>query len=170
LPDEVYFDATFSAFYWSSVDMACIANVSIYEHSPTNWLNRESQDVYSFAAEQAAGLADHNLLTVLMRSQKLTLQGASDAAGAHYAMLMDEYMAARAILLQRTGQPDVDAFVRAMDYWPVGNVVWSLETGRYFGMVEAERERVRKTRLVRLSVSAIETGEDSDGTNGSTEA
>ena len=84
-------------------------------------------------------------------------------------MLMDEYMAARATLLQRTGQPDVDAFVRAMDYWPVGNVVWSLETGRYFGMVEADRERVRKTRLVRLSVTAIETGDDSDGTNGSTE-
>ncbi|EJD40956.1 terpenoid synthase [Auricularia subglabra TFB-10046 SS5] len=121
LPEAVYENKHFSRFYWASVDMACYAN-----------------DVYSYAAEYAQGLDDCNVVTVLMHAKGLSLQATSDYIGAYYEKLLQRYTAAKAALLATSfGDPAVDAdvarYAHAMDYWPMGNLVWSFETKRYFG-------------------------------------
>ncbi|KZV98043.1 terpenoid synthase [Exidia glandulosa HHB12029] len=121
LPDFVYDNRHFDAFYWASVDMACYAN-----------------DIYSYAAEYQQGLDDCNVVTVLMRTKGLSLQAASDYIGAHYKRLLDRYYTAKAALRATSfGDADLDAdvmrYADAMDYWPMGNLLWSFETKRYFG-------------------------------------
>ncbi|KAA1466697.1 terpenoid synthase [Dentipellis sp. KUC8613] len=133
LPDEVFADPVFQKIYFAGVDMVCWAN-----------------DLYSYDMEQTKGLAGNNFLTVLMRTQGMTLQQASDYTGGHFQALMDTFLAGKAQL--RSFGPAVDAevklWIECMQHWPVGNLHWSFETPRYYG---AAREEVRRTRVVTLS-------------------
>ena len=95
------------------------------------------------------GHAAHNVLTVLMRSKRLDLQGAADAVGAYYAQLVRTYLDAKRRL--PSWGPHADALVaahaRGMEAWAAGNLDWSFHTPRYFG---AARDAVRKARIVAL--------------------
>ncbi|TFY71414.1 hypothetical protein EVG20_g1594 [Dentipellis fragilis] len=132
LPDEVYADPVFERIYFAGVDMVCWAN-----------------DLYSYNMEQAKGLAGNNFLTVLMETQNMTIQEASDYTGRQYQKLMDGFVADKAQL--RSFGADVDknvmTYIESMQHWPIGNLVWSFETPRYFG---AAREQILKTRVVVL--------------------
>ena len=119
------------------------------------------QDVYSYNMEQAKGHTGNNIVTVLMKAQGCDLQTASDLIGAHYAELMERYLAERERLPSFGPQidDDVQLYLRAMENWPIGNLEWSFETNRYFGPLHDE---IRHTRLVVLTPRRDISDSDSD--------
>ncbi|KZV94482.1 terpenoid synthase [Exidia glandulosa HHB12029] len=135
LPDAVHDNEHFGILYWNVIDMVCWAN-----------------DVYSFAIEHENGLAGNNVVTVLMHDEGINLQTASNRVGEHYKYLVDTYWTAREALSKHTfGDQKLDdqvqSYVREMANWPIGNIVWSFETRRYFG---DQKEQVKATRRVNL--------------------
>ena len=114
--------------------------------------------------EQARGLAGNNIVTVLMRENRISLQEASDRISAHFGALMGTFMRAKAELgLRSFGTPALDAavarYVGAMEHWVVGNLDWSFETQRYFGPAV---KRVKETKVVVLQPRINYGSEDSD--------
>ncbi|KZV64298.1 terpenoid synthase [Peniophora sp. CONT] len=140
LPDEVFKDEEFMTLYWAVVDMVDLAN-----------------DLYSYEREQYLGVADHNNITVVMRAYGMSLQDASTYLGEQYADMMRIYMDAKDHLMARSfgnEQLDVDVarYIEGMEFWPIGNINWSLETTRYF----SRPDEVKRTRLVVLRQHKVE--------------
>ncbi len=166
LPDEIFEHPIFESLYWATADMVCWANVrhsfpfSKLETNPVV-LTDTSQDVYSYNMEQAKGHTGNNIVTVLMKARGCDLQTASDIIGAHYAELMERYLADRERLPSFGAEIDADVrlYVRAMENWPIGNLEWSFETNRYFGPLHDE---IRRTRLVVLTPRRDDSDTDSD--------
>ncbi|TFY62989.1 hypothetical protein EVJ58_g3512 [Rhodofomes roseus] len=132
LPDEIFEHPIMMRLHIAAVD--------------TVWL---SNDLYSYNREQAMGHPGFNILTVLMESEQCGLQTAVDLAGARFKQVMDQFQADK-VLLPSWG-PEMDAvvakFVRALETWIIGFIVWSFETTRYFGGLG---EEVKRTRVVKL--------------------
>ena len=107
------------------------------------------QDVYSYDMEQAKGLAGNNIITVLCHEKNFDIQAASDYVGIHFGQLMDRFIADKACLPSFGSALDTEVarYVDAMSQWVIGNLEWSFETKRYFGVNHAE---VRRTRVVTL--------------------
>ena len=95
------------------------------------------------------GHAAHNVLTVLMHSKHLDLQGAADAVGTRYAALIRTYLDAKRRLPSFGARADalVAAHAAVFEAWAAGNLDWSFRTPRYFG---GARDAVRKLRIVAL--------------------
>ena len=111
--------------------------------------HRRGQDVYSYNMEQAKGHTGNNIVTVLMREKNIGLQAASDFIGEHFKQLMSRFVETKQRLPSFGANVDaaVAKYVAAMEYWVVGNLVWSFETQRYFG---SEHKQVKDTRIVVL--------------------
>ncbi|CCM04975.1 uncharacterized protein FIBRA_07173 [Fibroporia radiculosa] len=143
LPEEVFEDSVFMELYWAAADVVC-------------WSN----DIYSYNMEQAKGLSGNNIVTVLMQEKGVDLQTASNLVGVHCRELMDRFVAAKSKL--RSWGPAVDPavafYVRAMEHWVIGNLEWSFESQRYFGVLHAQ---VKETRVVHLRPCAREDDDDS---------
>ncbi|VDC01475.1 unnamed protein product [Peniophora sp. CBMAI 1063] len=134
LPDEVFQNEELMTLYWAVVDMVDLAN-----------------DLYSYERENYLGVADNNNITVVMRAYGMKLQDASLYLGEQYADFMRIYMEAKANLKAHSfGDEQLDAditrYIEALEFWPIGNINWSLTTTRYF----SHPEDVRRTRLVNL--------------------
>jgi hypothetical protein len=84
-----------------------------------------------------------------MKTQGMDIQAASDHIGNHYKMLVDEFINGTAQLpsFGPDVDPDVARYIDAIQHWPIGNLVWSFETPRYFG---AARKQIQSTRVVHL--------------------
>ncbi|KAI0696796.1 isoprenoid synthase domain-containing protein [Cytidiella melzeri] len=132
LPDVVFDDPTFMSLYWAAADMVCWAN-----------------DVYSYNMEQSRGIGGNNIVTVLMHERNVDLQTASDIVGEHFRKLLERFTENKHLLPSWGLAVDaaVAAYVKAMEHWVIGNLVWSFETTRYFGPHYAE---VKRTRVVNL--------------------
>ncbi|KZV74617.1 terpenoid synthase [Peniophora sp. CONT] len=142
LPDEVFENDTFKAMYFAAVDMVCWAN-----------------DVYSYDMEQAKGHTGNNIVTVLMQAHGFSLQAASSHIGEAYAEFMRGYLSAKAQLRYYSFgdvQLDLDvvSYIEAMENWPIGNINWSFESGRYF----PKPEEVKRTGLVVLRQPKYDDG------------
>ena len=107
------------------------------------------QDVYSYNMEQSRGIDGNNIVTVLMREKNVGLQVASDVVGEHFEQLMQQFTESKKHLPTWGPEVDaaVDAYIKAMEHWVIGNLDWSFETTRYFGPHFAE---VKRTRVVNL--------------------
>ncbi|KDQ53197.1 hypothetical protein JAAARDRAFT_162104 [Jaapia argillacea MUCL 33604] len=132
LPDKVFDDPVFMSLYWAGADMVC-------------WSN----DVYSYNMEQAKGHSGNNIVTVLMKAKDISLQEASDHVGAYFKQLMDRYVEDKKRL--PSWGPSIDAnvakYLSGVENWVIGNLEWSFETQRYFGV---EHAQIKRTRLVTL--------------------
>jgi hypothetical protein len=63
-----------------------------------------------------------NIVTVLMKEKKFSLQEAVDYAGVHCNHLLDTYLNARKQLSQSLG-PEASQFIYSIGQWMIGNVV-----------------------------------------------
>ena len=107
-------------------------------------------------------MGDTNLLSVLMREKKMTVQQAADHAGEMLRSLMDNFQAVKARLpsfnaclslsSERSVDDDVRIFIESLESWMIGTIYWSFATQRYFG---AEHEEVERTLIVKLKDSAV---------------
>lgn len=90
-----------------------------------------------------------NVITVLMKERNLDLQGAVDAVGVHYKGLVDGFLVDEARLPSWGSDMDrlIAGYVKGLKDWVIGNMVWSFETPRYFGI---ERDEVRRTGVVHI--------------------
>ncbi|VDB89814.1 unnamed protein product [Peniophora sp. CBMAI 1063] len=143
LPDSVFENETFKTLYWAAVDMVCWAN-----------------DIYSYDMEQAKGHTGNNILTVLMQAHGFDLQEASTYVGEVYAEFMRTYLSAKTDLRAHSfGDAQLDAdvarYVDGIENWPIGNIIWSFETVRYF----PQPSEVKTTRLVVLRPTIDGLGE-----------
>ncbi|KAI9466992.1 terpenoid synthase [Lactarius psammicola] len=136
LPDEVFSDPNFQKIYFECRRYGLLGK-------------REYGDLYSYNLELNSGLEGNNSITVLMKTQNMDIQAACNFVGRHYKQLMDDFLSAKGSLRSFGSEVDVDVrrYIEACQYWPVGNLVWSFETTRYFG---ANRDQIRRTRVVPL--------------------
>lgn len=109
-----------------------------------------NQDVLSYDKEQASGDDEHNLITIVMKEQKLDVQGAVNWAGRLHASMTKRF---NELFLEipKYGDAvdrDVQSFMNGVAHWTGGNVHWSFESGRYFG---TRGRKVMATRSLRLS-------------------
>ncbi|KAG6850710.1 hypothetical protein H0H93_009868 [Arthromyces matolae] len=142
LPDEVFEDPTFMEVYWSACDLVCWAN-----------------DIYSYDMEQSKGISGNNIVTVLMMNKHLSLQEAADYIGGYCQELMDRFISAQARLPSWGASVDAEVtrYIQGLGCWIKGNLDWSFETQRYFGVKHLE---VKETLLVTLR--PVERAEDLD--------
>lgn len=100
--------------------------------------------------EQSLGLGGNNALTVLMKSKGMTLQEAADHVGLVFKSLMDDYNKYKALVRSFGPEHDanIQAYIRNIGGWVIGNLEWSFKSQRYFG---PENEEIRRTRVVRIS-------------------
>ncbi|KAG6861994.1 hypothetical protein C0995_008181 [Termitomyces sp. Mi166 len=144
LSDEVFKHPVFLEIYWAAVDLICWAN-----------------DIYSYDMEQSKGISGNNIVTVLMKNRHMTLQEASDHIGTHYKELMDCFISAQARLPSWGASVDseVARYIQGLGCWVKGNLDWSFETQRYFGV---QHLVVKETLLVTLRPSERPEELDSD--------
>ncbi|KAH0585068.1 Pentalenene synthase [Termitomyces sp. J132] len=144
LPDEVFEHPVFLEIYWAAVDLVCWAN-----------------DIYSYDMEQSKGISGNNIVTVLMKNRHLTLQEASDYVGAHCQELMNRFISAQACLPSwgTSVDSEVAQYIQGLGCWVKGNLDWSFETQRYFGV---QHLVVKETLLVTLRPSERPEELDSD--------
>ncbi|KAF7303042.1 Terpenoid synthase [Mycena kentingensis (nom. inval.)] len=125
------------------------------------------QDMYSFNVEQAKG-DDHNIVTLLIMHEKLSVQAAIDrVAGVH------DGLAAQFLEISRTlpsfGTPELDAQARCVldgvGNWIQANECWSFESMRYFwdAGLRVQRERVVELLPRAPNLVPIEVGEPQKG-------
>ena len=145
--------------------MICWSNVRTFRASPDtlpliNLLCSFLQDVYSYSMEQAKGHTGNNIITILCHEKNIDIQAASDYVGIYFGQLMDRFVADKVRLPHFGSALDtaVARYVDAMGQWVIGNLEWSFETKRYFGVDHAE---VRRTRVVTLRPK-VEPEFDSD--------
>ena len=101
--------------------------------------------------EQAReGHSCSNIITVIMKEKKLTLQQAVDFVGAEFSALLRLFATDKKRLPSFGTRTDADVarFIGALETWIVGNIRWSFATKRYFGN---EYEEIRKTLTVKLA-------------------
>jgi hypothetical protein len=93
-----------------------------------------SNDIFSFAVEQARG-DTHNMIVVVMREQSLSLQEAFDFVGDMCKQSIDRFVEEREHLPSWSPSidRDVDVYVDGLANWIVGSLHWSFLTERYFG-------------------------------------
>lgn len=100
--------------------------------------------------EQSLGLDGNNVLTVLMKTQDMTLQEAANQVGVVFESLMKTYIKNKSLV--RSFGPEQDAkiqeYMENVGYWAVGNLEWSFKSQRYFGPAH---EEIRTTGVVKLS-------------------
>ncbi|KLO08670.1 terpenoid synthase [Schizopora paradoxa] len=132
LPDAVFDDDVFRLVYWAGVDMLCLTN-----------------DLYSFNREQAKGIATNNMFTVVMKERGYTYQQAADYIGEEHQRLVAQLVDASANMPSFGKKVDdgVQKYVYSMEQGVVGNVIWCLETPRYFGVWNEPLQRDRRVKL-----------------------
>jgi len=72
--------------------------------------------------EQSRGLTGNNIVTVLMKEKKISLQEASDFIGDHCDLLLNRYLTARKALSPSIGV-DAALFIESIGQWMIGNLV-----------------------------------------------
>ncbi|KAJ7629457.1 isoprenoid synthase domain-containing protein [Mycena polygramma] len=137
LSNQQYEDPVFQNGFNAAMDLICFAN-----------------DIYSYNKEQAVGHSGANIVTVVMRSKNLDLQGAMHFLGGYSQALIDQLVTAQNVLAARNGESGLDQarLLEAFGDWVRGNVQWSFATPRYFGKANIE---AKETLLVELRASFV---------------
>ncbi len=107
--------------------------------------------------ERAKGLEGNNFLTVVMREKGLNVQEAADFTGKEIMDYVDRFVEGQKKLPSFGKEVDenVQKYLFSIAQWYAGNLIWSFETPRYFGL---ELEEVKKS----LVVNVKEQGYDVD--------
>lgn len=105
--------------------------------------------------EVARGVPGNNSITILMKSKGQSLQEAVDHVGGWIKSLLDQYLADKAKLPSFGALVDeaVQKYIFGMENWIIGNIIWCLETPRYFGR---DFQEVKKTLVVKLQAPETE--------------
>jgi len=151
LPEEVTSHPVMVSLLNCAVDLIICVNVSYTAKTMLNPLIYQIyQDMHSYVREHSCGLADHNILTPIMREHNLGLQNALDWLWGYTTALIDKFISD----LRRVPSwgPEVDdsvqTYIEGLGQWIRGNDDWSCESKRYHGN---DGLRVRDTRIVSLN-------------------
>lgn len=152
LPDEVVShpviraleEAANSSISWSNVS----ALLKLRDEADCCLSRMYAQDIFSYNVEQARG-DSHNMITVVMRRDKLNLQEAVDSVGALCNASIDRFEQDRHRL--PSWGPAIDCavatYVQGLQDWMVGALHWSFDTARYLG---DDGAAIKKHRIVTL--------------------
>lgn len=100
------------------------------------------------------GLDYNNLLTVIMHERGWTLQQAANDVGRSFKSLLGEYLKNKKRIPTLVGNrydekvtEAIGAYLKTLEDWTSGNLIWSFESMRYFG---ARHKEVQRSLVVRL--------------------
>ncbi|EJD41581.1 hypothetical protein AURDEDRAFT_28815, partial [Auricularia subglabra TFB-10046 SS5] len=98
--------------------------------------------------EQSLGGDDHNIITILMKQESLSLEEAMLWVENQFARLTAQFLAANDAL-PSFGEEDqvVAQYVMGVGTWVTANEYWSFECGRYFG---TRGKEIQEHRIVEL--------------------
>ncbi|KAM7218649.1 Isoprenoid synthase domain containing protein [Rhypophila decipiens] len=152
LPDHVVAHPTLKRLEELSTDMIILGN-----------------DIVSYDREQSQpGQAEHNIISAIMSSLKLDVQGAMDWVGRYHDGLVDEFLAEFETLPTFPEESQqVNAYVveyaDALANWVRASDAWGFESERYFGKdaprIGRERTFALRPQQLTLSSSDHELGE-----------
>ncbi|KLO13037.1 terpenoid synthase [Schizopora paradoxa] len=130
LPEEVFENPVFTRLYWLGVELVALTN-----------------DLYSFSVERAKGLDGNNFISVAMGEKGMSMQEATDFLGKEIMLRVNQFSESWKEMpsFGEAVDKEVQIYISGLAKWHIGNVVWSLETPRYFGV---ERQEVKKTLVV----------------------
>ncbi|KAF8174884.1 terpenoid synthase [Pholiota molesta] len=132
LPESVTSHPTMASLREQAVDLIVLVN-----------------DMHSYVREISCGLANHNIITVIMHERNLDLQGALDWLDRYANGIVSCFLSD----LRRVPSwgPEVDARVRVyidgLGQWVRGNDDWSCEGKRYHGN---DGMKIKETRLISI--------------------
>ncbi|KAK7035396.1 Anterior gradient protein 2 [Paramarasmius palmivorus] len=141
LPQSVYDLEDFRVGYDAALDLIFLAN-----------------DMYSYNMEQAKGHHGANIVTVVMKEKKCSIQDAIDYIAEMCQERLDEYQKAKASLARRARSENDKVYANALrdgvqaleeyGHWVRGNIEWSFKTERYFGK---QNKAVKESLVVVLA-------------------
>lgn len=109
-----------------------------------------AQDSFSWNKEQASGHYCHNVTSVIMKQENCSVQRANDIIAEHCDVLMKAFFESKKNL-RSFGSKEVDDtvafYIKGLEHWISGNLIWSYKSGRYFGDAS---EEVFETRVVQV--------------------
>ncbi|KAF9481630.1 terpenoid synthase [Pholiota conissans] len=106
-------------------------------------------DMHSYVREISCGLANHNIITVIMHERNLDLQAALDFLGIYANDIASIFLAD----LERVPSwgPELDervqVYIEGLGQWVRGNDDWSCEGKRYHGN---DGMKIKETRLISI--------------------
>ncbi|KIK60267.1 hypothetical protein GYMLUDRAFT_74039 [Collybiopsis luxurians FD-317 M1] len=132
IPDEVIEHPQVERLVIGAIDMTILAN-----------------DIYSYNKEQATGDDAHNIISVMMKEEGLSVQEAIDRAGSIYCDIAKKFCKDFENLPVFGGQLDqcVKEYCWGVGNWVTTNIKWSFASERYFGRQGME---VMEHRIVEL--------------------
>ncbi|KAG6894724.1 hypothetical protein C0992_004965 [Termitomyces sp. T32_za158] len=109
-----------------------------------------SNDLYSYNVEQARGDEGHNIVTILMQHEHLTLSEAVAWIGNHASKCVRNFLndLSHVPYFGEEYQADVDRYLDGLGNWVRGHDCWNFESGRYFGVQGLEIQQSRKVVLL----------------------
>ena len=109
------------------------------------------KDLISYKREHGTPLAWLNSVTVLTNTLNMTLQEAADHIGLLYQSNIDAYNKNKRLIPSFGEKSDrnVEAYLRAMDYWIIGLLEWDFRSKRYLG---DKGEEVKLSHVVPIAV------------------
>lgn len=92
------------------------------------------------------------MITSLIHQRGLTLQGAIDFVGSELDSLLAQFLLDKKTLpsFGATVDDEVKAYITGLEYWIIGNILFSFESKRYIS--DDERARVKETLVVEIPV------------------
>ena len=106
------------------------------------------QDIFSYNVEQSRG-DNHNMITVIMNQQSLSLQEAIDSVSDLCKDTINAFEFTRRSL--PSWGPDLDRqvqlYIDGLQNWIIGSLHWSFETRRYFG---DQGQEIKKQLVMKL--------------------
>ena len=107
--------------------------------------------------ERAKGLDGNNFVTVAMREKRMHIQEAADYTAAEFTARVAKFLDDEKALPSFGTDIDVGVqkYIYSITQWVIGNIMWSFDTPRYFGV---HHDEVKKTRVVYVK----NRGDDTD--------
>jgi hypothetical protein len=105
--------------------------------------------LYSYNVEQARGLDDHNIVTVIVKEKALGVQEAIDYVGEMYRGIARKFIEDMKDVPSFSESLDqlVSEYVFGLSNWVTALLEWSFESERYFGTCGP---KIKSTRIVEL--------------------
>ncbi|PPQ95114.1 hypothetical protein CVT25_011657 [Psilocybe cyanescens] len=132
LPEEVTAHPVIESLTQDAVDLIILVN-----------------DMHSYIREISCGLADHNVITPIMRDYSLDLQEAFDWLGEYTDGVVERFLSNQQRVPSWGSEIDerVQMYIDGLGQWVRGNDDWSCEGKRYHG---SDGLVIRDTRMVSI--------------------
>jgi len=149
IPKHVFEHPTMRSLIDCATDLIAVINVSVLVLLQSPVVDCQLQDMHSYGLEVSTGLADHNILTIIMHEYRVDAQAAVWWLSGYAAKGVAQFKLDSQALPSWGPHVDnnIQEFVRMVAQCVKGSDAWSYETERYYGKKGGRIQRTRKVAL-----------------------